>query len=60
MKKPSQGMSGLKPSSMIDCMLCEQPKPSTGSKPFRSLMVCAECALKLAKIKEPPRMSKSL
>lgn len=53
MNKPlKNGMADLKPSAMIDCMLCEKPKPSAGAKPFRALMVCAECTMALAKMKE--------
>ena len=57
MKPPKRGMADIRPSAMIDCMLCGQPKPSAGAKPFRALMVCAECTLKLAKIKDQQQRS---
>ena len=55
MKPATHTMADLRPNATINCMVCEQAKPQAGAIKFRSLHVCAECAVKVRAKQEKPK-----
>lgn len=49
MRSPKKGraprltLADLAPAQIIDCFLCQQPKPAEGARSFRAHKVCAAC-----------------
>lgn len=56
MSKPKhtpQRLADLRPNTTVNCIACEQPRPTAGAVRFHAHWVCASCTLRLQKTSTP-------